>query len=497
MLAHSAAVDQHRHHARTAHARGIDHDRVQAGHTRGLVPTAQVADRPHHQWRTDRHHLGHRPARTAEQLLQRAGHKPRYPERTIVGRVDDIEQIAELGLQGRNPPSGLCPEHQVRAAETGDQRDVVPHQQMLAHDRVHRRQAEPTCGEHHRRVRVVGGHVAGPAERPGDAREGLADRHRVDLDAACAHALNHQADRPGFGIPVGQRQRDQLAVGSWQHPDELPRLRRHRDQRRLHRELHDPVAELGLAHDRGLSRSQLRVRQGRGNRLLDHVRSQIVDRQDLPCRRLSVARSQDRCRPAAGSVAAGVHTGQRRLLRACVVEVDRAPRRGLQPRLRVLDDRVGGVAQCHDDQVRAPGVRAASGHRPAPSGTVGLPEFHLVELCRSHEALVVAHELDRRAKLLEHDPLFEGMFLLLDARGHLGLGAPVDNRHVAAEPAGGARGIHRRVAAADDQNLLAVGLRQRGLVVLPQTLHEVHAGEELVGRHDVEQVLAGHVHEAR
>ena len=68
---------------------------------------------------------------------------------------------------------------------------------------------------------------------------------------------------------------------------------------------------------------------------------------------------------------------------------------------------------------------------------------------------------------------------------------------IAAEAFGGARRVHRGVAAADDDDVLVLHLRQRRLVILEPGLHQIDAGEELVGRHDAEQMLAGDVHEAR
>ena len=66
-----------------------------------------------------------------------------------------------------------------------------------------------------------------------------------------------------------------------------------------------------------------------------------------------------------------------------------------------------------------------------------------------------------------------------------------------AQAPGGAGRIHGGIAAADDDHLFALDLRQRGLVVLQVGLHQVDPGEELVGRQDAEHVLAGHIHEAR
>ena len=95
--------------------------------------------------------------------------------------------------------------------------------------------------------------------------------------------------------------------------------------------------------------------------------------EDLAGRRLAVAGRRDGRRAAARGVATGVDALQRRLLRARVVEDDRAPLGGLQPRLGVLDDRVGGVAQRHDHQVGVHASRCGpcdtGARRPDSSGS--------------------------------------------------------------------------------------------------------------------------------
>ena len=86
---------------------------------------------------------------------------------------------------------------------------------------------------------------------------------------------------------------------------------------------------------------------------------------------------------------------------------------------------------------------------------------------------------------------------LLDPGRHFGAGAAIDDGDEPAEAFGGARGVHRGVAAADDDDPLVLHFRQRRLVILEPRLHQVDAGQEFVGRHDAEQMLARHVHEAR
>ena len=79
--------------------------------------------------------------------------------------------------------------------------------------------------------------------------------------------------------------------------------------------------------------------------------------------------------------------------------------------------------------------------------------------------------------------------------GHLVLGTTVgDDGVLGAQALGGTDGVHGHVAAAKDNDVLAV---LGGGVVLGELvgLHQVHAGEVLVREEDVGQVLAGDVEE--
>ena len=77
--------------------------------------------------------------------------------------------------------------------------------------------------------------------------------------------------------------------------------------------------------------------------------------------------------------------------------------------------------------------------------------------------------------------------------GQLLHGAAVDDVDVlGAQTQGGSRGVHRHVAAADDGDLAALHDRGDGIVVVG--LHQVGAGQELIGGVDALVALAGDVH---
>ena len=230
------------------------------------VGPRQVAHRPHHQRRADRDHLGDPcgPCCAAPSFsIASSGvvTKPCTAERAVVGGVDHVELVAELRLQ---PPDALVvagPEQQVGAAEPGDQRDVVPAPQVLAHDRVHRRQPDAAGGEHDRLVDrrsswISLGRPSGPAMPANESPTAM----RFISMRARADALDHEVDRAGLGVPVGERERDQLAVAPAEHAHELAGPGRARDQRRADRELHDAAGELGpVATIVGLGLAELGV----------------------------------------------------------------------------------------------------------------------------------------------------------------------------------------------------------------------------------------------
>ncbi len=103
VFAHQLVADGDRNHARPAHPGGVDHDRVQARHGVHSIAASQVGDRAHHQRRADRHDLGDdTPLLTGlvglEHVLQGSGHEAGHAEGTVVGGVDHVELITELGL---------------------------------------------------------------------------------------------------------------------------------------------------------------------------------------------------------------------------------------------------------------------------------------------------------------------------------------------------------------------------------------------------------------
>ena len=70
--------------------------------------------------------------------------------------------------------------------------------------------------------------------------------------------------------------------------------------------------------------------------------------------------------------------------------------------------------------------------------------------------LAVADELARCPQDRQLDALLQRVMQFLDARRHLLLGAAIDDGDLGAEALGGARRVHRGVAAADDDDVLVL-----------------------------------------
>jgi len=216
---------------------------------------------------------------------------------------------------------------------------VVPQSQVFAGDRVDGRQSEATGGEHHGLVGAVAVQLARQAQRSGDAGERVTHPHPVHLDRALPNPLDHQRDCSGVGVPVGERERDQLALGPAEDPDELARPGGPRHQRGVDGELHDAPGEFHLLHDACLGSREPGVGVRGTDPLADLVLVEGCGVRDLPGGGLAVACGADGGGAAAGGVATGVHALQGGLLRA-LPHGDVAPPGGLEIGLGVLDDRV-------------------------------------------------------------------------------------------------------------------------------------------------------------
>ena len=123
-------------------------------------------------------------------------------------------------------------------------------------------------------------------------------------------------------------------------------------------------------------------------------------------------------------------------------------------------------------------------HRGAAAGRVGLAELVADEL-HAGEVAVLADELDRADEELHPDALALRLAELLLVDDELGAGPPVGDRHVLGAVAEARpRAVHRRVAAADDDDV-ATDLERLAEVRLP---HEVDAVLDAleVGPGDVE-----------
>ena len=181
---------------------------------------------------------------------------------------------------------------------------------------------------------------------------------------------------------------------------------------------------------------------------------------------------------AAGEDAADVRRVRRRVdLDAAAVD--------LEARLDRQEREVGGLGDGRDDGLGGDDeLGALDGHRRAAAGGIRLAEPVADEL-DAGDLAVLAEDLDRAREELHPDALALGLAELLLVDHELGPRPPVGDRHVLRAVAQArARAVHRGVATADDDDVVADldRLAEVGL------LHEVDAVLDAVevGTRDVE-----------
>src|ERR1022692_1280212 len=163
---------------------------------------------------------------------------------------------------------------------------------------------------------------------------------------------------------------------------------------------------------------------------------------------------------------------------------------------RPRDERVRVRAQGDDDDVGVHDeLRAGHRNRGGAARLGGLAEFGPDALEAAAPAVLVPEEARGQGEPVEDHALVTGPLVVLRPRALLLLGAAVhDVGLLRAEADRAARRVHRGVARADPRGPLRP---VNGRVVLGERVrvHQVDTGEELVGRVDALEVLAGDVHE--
>ena len=198
---------------------------------------------------------------------------------------------------------------------------------------------------------------------------------------------------------------------------------------------------------------------------------------------------------AGDSVAAGIHALAAGLALVALGD-DTAVPVGFEARRGGADERIGAGAQTHDDGVHVHGELAAlllDG--AAAAGGIRLTQLHLDAGDGPDEAVLAGQDLHGVAEGLEDDALLLGVLDLLLTGGQLGHAAAVDDvDRLGTQTEGAAGSVHCHIAAAHDRHLFAGA--DGGLADGEIGLHQVGAGEELVGGVDALQALAGDAHEA-
>ena len=195
------------------------------------------------------------------------------------------------------------------------------------------------------------------------------------------------------------------------------------------------------------------------------------------------------------SVTAGVHALAAGLALVALGD-DAAVLVGLEARRGGADEGVGAGTQAHDDGVHVHRELAAlllDG--AAAAGSIRFAQLHLDAGDGLDEAVLIGQDLHGVAEGLEDNALFLGVLdLFLTGRQLCHAAAVDDVDRLSAQTQGAAGSVHCHVAAADDGDLPAGA--DGGLAGGQVSLHQVGAGEELVGGVDALQALARDAHEA-
>ena len=133
------------------------------------------------------------------------------------------------------------------------------------------------------------------------------------------------------------------------------------------------------------------------------------------------------------------------------------------------------------------GARAR--HGPGPARLVRLAEVHADAAHADGPAVLRAGSRPGAARNSIVDALLERALDLGLDRGHLGAGAPVEQRDVRAEPLADARGVDRGVAAADDDHLAADRHRLAAVDVVEERGAGEHVGRVLAGDAELQPLV--------
>ena len=178
-----------------------------------------------------------------------------------------------------------------------------------------------------------------------------------------------------------------------------------------------------------------------------------------------------------------------------VVRVDAALAGGGQAGGGGTDQGVGAGADGDDDGVHVHDpLFFLLGDGGAASAGVRIAQLLGHALQPDHMAVLITQDGAGIVEQIELDALSLGMLHLFLAGGHLIPAAAIDNVYLAgAQTLGHAGRVHGHVAGAHNGDL--VEALDGGVIVVPVGLHQVGAGEQLVGGIDAHQVLAGDVQE--
>ncbi len=233
-----------------AHARAVDHDRVQ-GHGDGNAEGLRGGHAElHHDGRSDGDHLvGHGVSVLAlAELLQRIGHQALAPVGAVVRDDDDLV---------RDGPHLILEDDQVLGPGPDDGDDLVARLLVGLHDRMHGRNADAAAHADNRPYLLD---VGGASERPKEDGDLVAHLKLRQLERRRPHRLEHDGDpallrvgvRDGQGHPLSQVPIDL-------EDDKLPRLSVSCDLRRRHLEVVDALPPLKVMRELPFFQNRMQI----------------------------------------------------------------------------------------------------------------------------------------------------------------------------------------------------------------------------------------------
>ena len=182
--------------ARSAHARAVDHDRIEADDGRDAERAAGLAARLHHRDGADGDHFAD-VLFALQDFGERVGDEALAAVAAVIGGDDQfVALVAEL----------VFPEDEIAVAESDDRDGAVALLLVLAQLRVDGRDAQSAADQHNRPVELAD--VAGQPERSDEIEDRVAFAQRHHFQRGLADSLDYDRDGALTGVEIRHGERD-------------------------------------------------------------------------------------------------------------------------------------------------------------------------------------------------------------------------------------------------------------------------------------------------